>query len=173
MHYISWYHCSKDTTNFPGLTSPLKVLIWGEPILSLAMSKLRRWLMSAADWGGYWLPWELAIPHPFSHLGSTSPSLGTPSLLPPGTFRFPQGDPNGGVTSPLLAILFWRASNALCNWSSSRYQMSLVNSLQDVENWASNKPSSELGTWGGGYTPTVLLWICAQAAGGWAPLMAI
>ena len=52
MHWMSWYHCLKDTSVFPGVASPLKVLILRVPILSPAASMLRRLLTSTlARWG--------------------------------------------------------------------------------------------------------------------------
>ena len=51
-HWTLWYHCSKDTSVFPGVESPLRELILGVPILSLAVSMLRSWLTSASAKGG-------------------------------------------------------------------------------------------------------------------------
>ena len=52
MHWTSWYHCSKDTSVFLGVVSPLKVFIWGVPILNPAVSMLRSWPTSAVSWWG-------------------------------------------------------------------------------------------------------------------------
>ena len=100
MHWTSWYHCMKDTLAFLGVASPLKVLMQGIFILSPAMSVLRRWLISAAGWGAYWLLWELTICPYLSLWGSTPLSLGTPSPLPPEALRFPWGNPTWGATPP-------------------------------------------------------------------------
>ena len=50
--WTSWYHCLKNTLVFPGVASPLKVLILGVPILSPAVSVLRRWPTFALAQGG-------------------------------------------------------------------------------------------------------------------------
>ena len=176
---IEWYFLRPPTPgNGPWCTVPhdttaskilhschewLKVLMPGAPILSLDVNMLRRWLISKVCWGGFW-PWGLATPHPLSHLGLTSSSLGAHLLLPPGPLSFHQGDAIKDMPSPVQDISVWKASNASCNWLSSRFWTSLVGSVWDVDSGAPNKPSSKLGTRGRGYMPTPLLWV-----GIWAP----
>ena len=123
MHCISWYHCLKDTSVFPGVVSLLNVLMLWVPNLSLAQ----------ACWGGYqylpllkgdqqaaalacWIP----IPSPWR---ATSPSSKLTLTLPTGACHWPKGDPNGGAIPSILALFSWSASSTSLSWVSSRCLM--------------------------------------------------
>ena len=113
MHWTSWYHCLKDTSVFPGVASPLKVLILGVPILSLAVSMLGRQLTSTSAQGGLVGHYVgLLGPHLLTPLRSTSLSSMSVSFLPPGTLRLPRGDLCWGCFPSLIAISIWRTCSA-------------------------------------------------------------
>ena len=101
-HWTSWYHCSRDTSVFSGVALLLKVLVWGVPIHSPAVSMLRSWPTSELSWGGL-MGCSVGLPYLYSlsHLESTSPSSIMASLLPPGILGFPQHNPVGVQTLPV------------------------------------------------------------------------
>ena len=74
-------------------------------------------------------------------------------LLPPGTLRFPWGNPSRDEAPFLQDCLVWRASNTSCHSSLLRYQTSLVSSTWGMDAWASDSPSFRLGMLGRGQTP--------------------
>ena len=173
MHQTSRYHCSKDTSVFLGVASPLKVLIW-VPILSPAINMLRSQLTSEVSWGGL-TGHGTGLPslHSPSLLGSTSLSSVTTSLSPPGALWFPWGNPIRGAAPSLWVILVQRASSTSCSWSLLRSQTSLVSSTCCVDALAPDSPSSGLGMLGRGQIPTPLPCICIPVPEGWLPLLAI
>ena len=100
MPWTSCYHCSKDTVVFPGITSPLKVLICGLSTLSPVWSTLESWeLTNVGDRlrGVYQCLWD----------GITAAFLvvGYAFTTTPGTLGFVWGKPTQGVTS--LFGWFW------------------------------------------------------------------
>ena len=144
-----WYHCLKDTSVCQGVGSPLKVLILGVPILSPAMSMLRRQLTStSAQVGLEGHCVGLVYLHPFPLWGPLPCHPCQLHCHPQGASDFP-GATCVGVLPSLLVISIFRASNTSCSWSSSKCWTSLVGSV-----WG---PSSRLGMLGRGWVSTPTL----------------
>ena len=147
MHWSLWYHCSKDTSVFPGVASLIMVLILGVPVLNIAMIMLRRQLTSTlAQRGLMGCCTVLLCPTPPPQK-ATSPSSMSASLSPPGPCTPAQRETCVGMVPSYLAVSNWTASCASHSWSSSRSWRFLV--IRSV--WG---PLSKGGLLGRGWAST-------------------
>ena len=117
MHCTLWYHCSKDTSVFPGMASPLNVLIFRVPDLNPVARVLRSHPMSSSIWGilqAVSPAHEVSIPSPWKgHFPTVSASIGS------STSTSYQAH-TGGVTASLLAVSKQTSDNTSQSWASSR-----------------------------------------------------
>ena len=167
MHWILWYHCSKDTSVFLDVVSSLKVLMQEVPILSPTICMLRRWLIPTVSWDGITGHCGRSpYPHPLYHL------VQYPCCWVH-LHHFPQGPLNFLEMTPMgcdLSLGHFRASNASHNWSFSRSQTSLVSSLQVADIFTPDNPSFDTGTLERGHIPTPIPQIFVCAPDKWLPL---
>ena len=119
MHWILWYHYLNHTSVFPGVASPLKVLI-----LDTHPKPSLEHVEEAADIhigrGDLWTAAHACLVPILSPWKVTSPSSTLAILLSPATLRLPWGDPFLGTAPSLLAASNWTPSGTSHSCSSSR-----------------------------------------------------
>ena len=106
LHSGSWctgpHGTTAQKTLQSSVTSSLKVLILGVPILSPATSMLRRWLTFTSAWKGL-VDCCMGLPGPHSlHIRRSLPCC--PSHYSQRTLRMSQGNPYGNAAPSFLAI---------------------------------------------------------------------
>ena len=130
----------KNTWVFPGVASPLKVLILGVPILSLATGMLRRWLISASAQGGpagCWAGSPGLLPSPME---GHFPVIHFGHAISPRDPQATLGRPHGDVAPDLHSIFKWRALSTSWSWSRWSFWISQVRS-----EWGSSLGCISLG----------------------------
>ena len=158
MHWTSWNHCSNDTSVFPGVALPLKVLILGVPKWRPDVKVLIRHPMSALGWAGVWGqgdgPWGTHPPSGHMGAGDGDGCLGQTHPPSPGkvtSWSSPLGSLlPAGFTQGFGWGLLEGAFNSWSATSPQRFSKSWFNL------WSVRSPSS---TWrqcrvphpGGGY----------------------